>query len=297
MDLNNLRAFVAVIDNGSVNAAANALHLTQSAVTKRLQALEQQTGTVLMDRIGRQLLPTEAGRLLLPRARQILADVREAQRQLDQQDDARSSLGGALSLATSHHIGLHRLAGPLRRFVAAHPQVELAVEFVDSEDGCRAVEQGQTELAIVTLPLSPAPALRLQAVWDDPLAFVIHRDHPLASRGHIALTELANHPAVLPDRSTFTHRVIAAALARADTHPQVRMTTNYLETIKMLVQIGLGWSALPATMVDGDLATLAVEADIELPIKRTLGIVTHCNRTLSRAAQALVDIVVSESGP
>lgn len=293
MDLHNLRAFVAVVDNGGVNAAAAALHLTQSAITKRLQALEQQSGAVLMDRVGRQLLPTEAGRLLLPRARQILADVHEAQRLLNHQGDRDNSLGGELSLATSHHIGLHRLARPLRRFVSEHPQVELAVEFVDSEDGCRAVEQGQTELAIVTLPLSPAPALRLQAVWDDPLAFVVHRAHPLASRGRMPLRTLADHPAVLPDRSTFTHRVIAAALARADTHPRVRMTTNYLETIKMLVQIGLGWSALPATMVGEELVALQIDADIDLPITRTLGIVTHRNRTLSRAARALVDIVTA----
>ena len=295
MDLNNLRAFVAVIDAGGVNAAARALHLTQSAITKRLQGLEQQTGTVLMDRVGRKLLPTEAGRLLLPRARQILSDVSEAQRLLDLGGTTDNTLGGELSLATSHHIGLHRLAEPLRQVVARHPQVELAVEFVDSEDGCRAVEQGDTELAIVTLPLSPAPALRLQAVWDDPLAFVVHRAHPLADRRRVALPELADHPAVLPDRSTFTHRVIAAALARANTHPRVRMTTNYLETIKMLVQIGLGWSALPATMVGDALVALPVTADIDLPITRTLGIVTHRNRTLSRAARALVDIVTAGS--
>lgn len=285
MDFQALRALLAVVDTGSVSDAAVSLHLTQSAVSKRLQSLEASLGVPVLDRLGRRLVLTEAGERFVPHARQVLQAADEARRAIEPATG--DELGGRLAIATSHHIGLHRLAEPLRRFVAAHPKVELAVEFVDSEDGCKAVEHGQIELAIVTLPLSPAPALKLQPVWDDPLAFVVHKNHPLATRSTIDLTELADHPAVLPDRSTFTHRVIAAALARANTHPQVRMTTNYLETIKMLVEIGLGWSALPATMVDSELKALDIQAEIELPIRRELGIVTHRQRTLSAAALAL----------
>ena len=285
MDIPALRALLAVVDTGTVSDAALTLHLTQSAVTKRVQALEASLGVSLLDRLGRKLVLTEAGERFVPHARQVLLAANDAKQAVEPATGGQ--LDGRLAIATSHHIGLHRLAQPLRRFVAAHPKVELAVEFVDSEDGCKAVEHGQIELAIVTLPLSPAPALKLQPVWDDPLAFVVHKDHPLARRSTIDLTELADHPAVLPDRSTFTHRVIAAALARANTHPQVRMTTNYLETIKMLVEIGLGWSALPATMVDGELTALDIQAEIELPIRRELGIVTHRQRTLSGAALAL----------
>ena len=291
MDLPALRALIAVVDSGSVSDAANTLHLTQSAVTKRLQSLETSLGTALLDRLGRKLVLTEAGARLVPHARAVLQTAEDARRAVAPAQSGQ--INGRLAIATSHHIGLHRLPGPLRAFVAAHPNVELNIEFVDSEDGCHAVEQGQIELAIVTLPQSPAPALRLDRVWDDPLAFVAHHAHPLAQQSQVALSELANYPAVLPDRSTFTHRVIAAALARADTHPQVRMTTNYLETIKMLVEIGLGWSALPATMVSRGLKELTVTGPIDLPISRHLGIVTHRNRTLSSAAEALINAVKS----
>ena len=294
MDLASLHAFVAVIDTGTVSAAANSLHLTQSAISKRLQTLEQSLGVRVLDRLGRKLVLTEAGQRLLPQARQVLASADEARKAVLSDADAHG-LEGRLAIATSHHIGLHRLPDALRNFVAAHPKVALNIEFVDSEDGCRAVEQGQIELAIVTLPLSPAPVLKLQPVWNDPLAFVVHKAHPLAKRETIDIAELAEHPAVLPDRSTFTHRIIAAALARANTHPQVRMTTNYLETIKMLVEIGLGWSALPATMLGDGLVALPVTATIQLPISRHLGIVTHRKRTMSRIATALNSSIISSA--
>ena len=293
MDFQALRALLAVVDTGSVSDAASSLHLTQSAVSKRLQSLEASLGVPVLDRLGRKLVLTEAGERFVPHARQVLQAADEAKRAVEPAADGQ--LDGRLAIATSHHIGLHRLAEPLRRFVAAHPKVELAVEFVDSEDGCKAVEHGQIELAIVTLPLSPAPALKLRPVWDDPLAFVVHKTHPLAKHSTIDLTELADYPAVLPDRSTFTHRVIAAALARANTHPQVRMTTNYLETIKMLVEIGLGWSALPRTMLGNNLVELPVDAPTHLPISRSLGIVTHRKRTMSRISSALVATIAADA--
>lgn len=293
MDFQALRALLAVVDTGSVSDAASSLHLTQSAVSKRLQSLEASLGVPVLDRLGRKLVLTEAGERFVPHARQVLQAADEAKRAVEPAADGQ--LDGRLAIATSHHIGLHRLAEPLRRFVAAHPKVELAVEFVDSEDGCKAVEHGQIELAIVTLPLSPAPALKLRPVWDDPLAFVVHKTHPLAKHSTIDLTELADYPAVLPDRSTFTHRVIAAALARANTHPQVRMTTNYLETIKMLVEIGLGWSALPRTMLGNNLVELPVDAPTLLPISRSLGIVTHRKRTMSRISSALVATIAADA--
>lgn len=296
MDLASLRAFVAVIDTGTVSAAANSLHLTQSAISKRLQTLEQSLGVRVLDRLGRKLVLTEAGQRLLPQARQVLASADEARKAVLSDADAHG-LEGRLAIATSHHIGLHRLPDALRRFVAEHPAVELNIEFVDSEDGCRAVEQGDVELAIVTLPLAPAPALNMQLVWDDPMAFVCHTNHPLAGQANIPLSRLAEYPAVLPDRRTYTHRIIAAALARAEAHPQVRMTTNYLETIKMLVQIGLGWSALPVTMIDDTLRALDVRlADAHRP-KRALGIVTHQHRTPTRAALALRQAIAPDTPP
>lgn len=291
MDLAGLQAFVAVADTGSFSEAGARLHLTQPAVSKRIAALEAQLGAALFDRIGRGIAPTEAGRALLPRARRILGELDDARRLLDSLGD---TVGGRLSVATSHHVGLHRLPPALRAFTRAYPQVALDLRFLDSDAACEAVLQGHSELAVVTLAPQLPPALRGVPIWDDPLSFAAAPDHPLASRRRLGLAEVARHPAVLPDPGTFTHRIVADLFARQGLAPNLRMTTNHLETIKMLVSIGLAWSVLPATMLDAQVSALPLAG---LRMKRQLGHVTHTGRTLSNAARAFLEILESPRAP
>ena len=290
MDWAGLQAFVAVADHGGFSAAAAQLHLTQPAVSKRIALLEQSQDARLFDRLGRQVVLTEAGRLLLPRARQMLAEAESARRALQ---DLGEGIGGRLRLATSHHIGLHRLPPLLRRFSALHPQVALDLRFMDSEQAWNEVLHGQSELALTTLGPAEAP-LVATPVWDDPLRFVAAPDHPLARLRKVTLADLAAHPAVLPDADTFTHRIVAEAFAQRGLALQLRMTTNYMETIKMLASVGLAWSALPETMLDAQLQVLPVR---EAKLSRQLGSIVHGGRTLSRAARAFIELLNGDANP
>ena len=285
MDIPNLQAFVAVAEHASFSAAAERLFLTQPAVSKRITALEQELGSPLFDRIGRQVTLTEAGRALLPRARHILEAVEDSRRALSNLSER---VEGPLSFGTSHHVGLHHLPPLLRAFAARYPAVDLDIRFLDSEEACQAVLHGDLELAVVTLP-EPAPAnLATRVLWDDPLAVVVGRDHPLAARKRVSLEALAASPAVLPGQGTFTRALVEAAFTERGLHPVVKLSTNYLETIKMLVSVGLGWSVLPRTLVDGDTVMLRVP---ELMLKRHLGMVHHSARTLSNAGQAMLRLL------
>ena len=284
MDWASLSAFVAIADRGGFSAAAEQLHLTQPAVSKRIAQLEQDLDVRLFDRLGRQVVLTEAGRLLLPRARQMLAEADAARRALQ---DLGQDVGGRLSLATSHHIGLHRLPPLLRRFAALHPRAALDIRFVDSERAYAQVLQGEAELAVTTLGPTEAP-LQATVVWQDPLRFAVAPDHPHAQRARVALSHIAAHPAVLPHAGTYTPRIVAEAFARQGLPLQLRMTTNYMETIKMMVSVGLAWGALPETMVDAQVKVLPVPG---VQLSRQLGYVVHGGRTLSRAAQAFVALL------
>lgn len=106
MDLANLNAFIAIAETGSFSEAGERLHLTQPAVSKRIAGLEQQLGVRLFDRLGREIGLTQAGRALLPRAYQILNVLDDTRRALT---NLSGEVSGRLTLATSHHIGLHRL--------------------------------------------------------------------------------------------------------------------------------------------------------------------------------------------
>ena len=151
MDIASLHAFVAIADSGSFSLAADCLRLTQPAVSKRVAALETELNVRLFDRLGRAVRLTEAGTVLLPRARRILAEVDDSRRALR---NLSGSVVGPLILATSHHIGLHRLPPVLRAFTTQYPRVRLDMRFMDSEIACAAVLRGEVELAIVTLPRS-----------------------------------------------------------------------------------------------------------------------------------------------
>ncbi|WP_330946522.1 LysR family transcriptional regulator [Thermomonas sp. LB-4] len=289
MDLASLAAFVAVAEHGGFSAAAEQLHLTQPAVSKRIAQLEASLDARLFDRLGRQVVTTEAGRTLLPRARRLLDAADDARRALREVSEG---VGGLLRLGTSHHIGLHRLPPLLRRFVARHPQVELDLRFLDSEQAWSEVLQGRIELALTTL--GPAtPPLRATALWDDPLCFVAAPGHPLAQRARPTLAELSAHPAVLPEPHTFTHRIVADAFARRGLPLRLRMTSNYMETLKMLASVGLAWGVLPRTMLDRSLRVLPVGG---VQLSRQLGCVTHAGRTPSRAAQAFISLLDAGAG-
>src|SRR5690606_7583070 len=130
MDTQHLHAFVAIAETGSFSAAAERLHLTQPAVSKRIALLEEQLKSPLFDRIGRQVVLTQAGQVLLSKATLILREVTAAQRAIA---DLKGEVEGKLSIATSHHVGLHYLPPYLREFSTQFPQVKLDLHFLDSE--------------------------------------------------------------------------------------------------------------------------------------------------------------------
>ncbi len=282
MDIAALKAFAAVAEAESFSQAAERLFLTQPAVSKRVSQLEAEIGNRLFDRIGRRVSLTEAGRILLPRARRLLIEVDDSLRALS---NLGVTAGGTLRFATSHHIGLHRLPPALKQFSQTLPGVRLDLAFMDSEAACRAVEHGDIEFGIVTLPLSPIQNLETISVWHDPLSVVIAKTHPLCRKKRATLADLSQHPAILPAPNTFTRQIAERAFAALQLELDVVLSTNYLETIKMLVSVGIGWSVLPETMIDDQIRQVRVK---ELNLQRTLGVVLHRDRTLSNAARRLI---------
>lgn len=291
MHLSAVRAFVSVCDRGSFRAAAEHLHLTQPAISKRIAALELRLGHPLFDRIGRRVLPTAAGVEFLPHARRLLLDMDDAQRALD---DLGRGVGGRLGLALSHHVGLHRMPPVLRRYTAAYPQVKIDIHFLASEQACRAIARGELELAVITLPDPPIAGLDQTELWRDPLCAAVSPDHPLARIEAPTPADLAAWPALLPEPETYTYKIVARALARHGLALQVRQSSTDLETLKMLTTAGLGWSALPATMLDGDLHALQIA---DLTMVRRLGSVRHPARHRSRAAAALLAFLAEQPAP
>lgn len=287
MDTQNLQAFVEVAETYSFSEAAEALHLTQPAVSKRIATLESQLDCKLFDRISRTVQLTEAGSALLPRAQQILQSVADAKRTIV---DLRGEISGDLSIGISHHIGLHRLPAVLKSFTAQYPKVHFDIDFMDSEEAYEQVMHGRIELAVVTLDPEGNSPLKHQPVWNDELVVTVAPDHPLTTVGSANLSTLSQFTAILPGLNTYTGQIIKTLFAQRGLKLDVSMSTNYLETIKMMVSIGLGWSVLPRTMVDDSVTAMDIT---DLKLHRTLGYVYHRNRSPSNAGNAFVQALQS----
>lgn len=286
MDSAQLKAFVAVTDSQSFSRAAENLHLTQPAVSKRIANLEAELGQRLFDRVGHAVHLTPAGQTLLPRARRLLLDLEDTATALS---NLTGRVAGPLRIATSHHIGLRRLPALLRQYTERYPAVTLEFDFVDSELAYHEVEQGLRELAIVTLPDEPQQTVAAVPVWRERLIPCVQRRHPLAQRRHVPLAELAQHRAVLLGGHTFTQQKVDQLFAAHQLQLRERTSSTYLEAIAMLVTAGQGWALLPDIMVRDELVALPVKPAIA--IRRSLGVVHHRDRTLSNAGRALVDLL------
>ncbi|MFV1982347.1 MAG: LysR family transcriptional regulator [Thiohalomonadales bacterium] len=288
MDIASLQAFVAVAKYGSFSIASESLFLTQPAISKRISSLETELNTQLFDRINRKISLTEAGIALLPRAHQLILDIEDCKRAVS---NLSTQVTGTLSIGTSHHIGLHRLPPVLTQFTTKYPDVDLDLQFMDSEAACREIVQGNLEMALVTLPLIPMKDIHTKLIWSDPLSVIVNKFHPLVNLNTVSLSQLAEHKAILPAVGTFTREIIEQSLKKQNIKLKLSLTTNYLETINMLVSVGLGWSILPDKMLSKDIKPINVKG---LDISRQLGIVWHSKRTLSNAATSMHQILQNE---
>lgn len=288
MDTQLLQAFAAVAESGSFSAAAEQLHLTQPAISKRIALLESQLDASLFDRIGRQITLTEAGRTLLPHAQSVLQELRAAKRHIQ---DLRGGVTGLLTMGISHHMGLHRLPPILQQFSEQYRDVRLDIDFLDSEEAYERVLLGEVELGVITLAPEEKPSLQQIPIWNDELVVTVARNHPLGTQQRVSARALSQYRAILPGLNTYTGRIVKALFEQQKLPLDVSMSTNYLETIKVMVSIGLGWSVLPKTLVDDSLCGLALSGQ---KMSRDLGVVMHRERSLSNAASAFLKLLLAE---
>lgn len=284
-DISSLRAFISIAEHSSFSKAAESLQITQPAISKRIALLEENLSEKLFDRLGRKIVLTEAGATLLPKCRQILETVNDAELLAN---NLGGKIEGILRLGTSHHIGLHHLPPVIREFGQQYENVELELHFMSSEQVCEKVLQAELDMGIITLPLSTPNTLIAKPIWLDDMRAVVGENHELAKQEIVTLETLTHYNALLPERGTYTHKIIENIFIQNGLQPITKLSTNYLETIKMMVSVGLGWSILPTTIIDDDLEILDIP---HFSLTRQLGYVQHQQRTASNAAVAMMGLL------
>lgn len=288
MDKHLLLAFKTAAELGSITLAANELKITQSAMSKRIALLESELGYELFNRIGRHIELSEAGKALLPRATKILLDMNATMQFMK---DFGGEITGPIKIATSHHIGIHRLPKSLETFSSQYPNVRLQLHFIDSEQAISAIINGESELGFITLSeeimSNQIPHIQHHKLWHDPMQFVVGKHHPLATKSHLTLDDLTDYPALLPDLNTYTTRLLQKLFESSNKTIDIAMTTNHLDAIKVMISVGLGWSVLPETLIADSIIGLPIDNHLS----RELGCIHHRERTLSNGARALLQLL------
>ncbi len=291
MDTNLIRTFIHLSETGSFSDTALQMHLTQPAVSKRIAQLEQHYNTKLFDRLGRQLVLTEQGKQLLPEAYRLIEQLNLMDKTID---GGKHDISGKLPMVVSHYIGLHKLPTLLKQFTEKHEHAKLKLTFIDSEAAANALKDFDNELALVTLSdtlTQQHPELATETLWEETLAFVVAKNHPLAQKKNIRLKDLADVTAILPDTSTHTSSLIKQQFDQAGLFLNIAMATNHFDAIKLMVSLSLGWSVLPTPLIDDSLVILKIKG---IHIQRKLGLIYHRKRQMSNTVKAFVDMLTNE---
>jgi DNA-binding transcriptional LysR family regulator len=285
MDTNAIKAFIAVAESMSVTKASKKLFLTQPAVSRRIAILEEQLSVRLFDRVNKKMFLTLPGTKLLPRCKQIMADIDFASREA-------SHLGnrvmGHLAIGMSHHVSLYRAPNNLKRYQDLYPDVELDLNFTTSEEAVDLVARGKLEIAMVTLPPKPIVNLDFIPIWRDELYIAIPDN---AEYRNASLEDLAAKPVILPHETSTTRKNIDAMFADNNLNFSHITETSNFEVISKMIETGLGWSVLPAHMMNSNIVPKFTDIFSAIRIQ---GVVRHSHRQLSLASEALVNLLVDQ---
>jgi DNA-binding transcriptional LysR family regulator len=249
MLFSQVEGFVETAHRRNLSRAAEALHVTQPALTARLQGLEAELGTTLFVRGRRGMELTDAGRAFLPYAERALAAL----------DDGTSLLAefgrgatGELVLGAAPAVSTYVLPPLLLRFTEAHPKVRLSVRTGHSEEILELALRREIDLGLVRALRHPE--IESRPLYEDELVLVVDAGHPFADRGVIAVDEIADVRLILFDRTSSYYDLTNAFFREAGVAPSGVIELDNIDAAKQMVDQGLGIALLPHTAVAAELA-------------------------------------------
>jgi LysR family transcriptional regulator, transcriptional activator of the cysJI operon len=287
MQLESLKMFVDVVETGSFSRAAQLNHVTQSAVSQQIRALETRYEQRLLSRSARQVTPTPAGERLFRGCKEILARFAEVEGEIREQA---ADVSGTCNVSAIYSVGLHELSNVQRELLRAHPKVNLRLNYRRSDQVYDDVILGAADLGLVAYPQQRA-GVDIIPFREDKLAVVLPPNHALASKAKIALSAVAGLPFIAFDREAPSRKGIDKLFRDKGLELNVTMELDNVETIKRAVELGLGVSVLPQPTVYQEVSQGSVVAKpfAEGAFTRPIGILVRKGKYLSRASQAVLD--------
>jgi DNA-binding transcriptional LysR family regulator len=287
--LKPLRAFCQTVRLGSVSRAAEALFISQPAVSLQLQALERELGVVLFERSGRRLIPSREGQVLyelaLPLVENLDALTEQFRRKVAGMD------AGELKIAANSTTILYLLPKIVEKFRKLHPNVRLSLHNAISADGTDLLRNDAADLVVGSLLDVPAD-LSFDAVYRYDQVLITPPGHVLSGTAPLDLASIAAHPLILPPRRQVTWRLVDRVFQQQRVPYTVALEVGGWEVIKQYVAMGMGISIVPALCLDADdRQRLALRPVNGLFPQRTYGVAVRRGRPQSAAARAFIEMI------
>lgn len=284
MELQQLRYFVAVADAGQFTAAARDLHLAQPSLSRQVRKLEEELGAVLLERRRTGVALTDAGAILLPWAKRMLADL----------DGARSEVAGLatlergrLSVGATPSVSTVLLPRVLAAFHTEHPGITLSVIEAGSRDLVERLAAGELDLALVILPVPREELFETTPLIREELVLAVAKDHPLARRKTVKILDLRGVPLVMFREGYDLRSATITACEQAGFHPTFAVEGAEMDGVLRMAAAGVGVAVVPRMVVERGGPLVAVRLS-QPTLSRSVGVAFRRDRHHSRAADAFV---------
>jgi len=293
-DFNDLEAFLAVKDTGSFHGAAERLNLSQSAVTRRVQKLEQALDSVLFERTTRAVKPTLAAKRLHPRAEAIINDAAETARAMRDESVAFVHQRDALvTIATVSTVISRVLSPAIHSFRGRGFSARIRLLEASANEVAETVADGEADFGLCSIPILE-PSTLFEPLYDDQIVLALPLSHALAHKTSVALEELMDTPLILPARGTGNRLLIDEAMARARLRMVWAHEVSRSSTALELVASNIGAALLPQSVFLSASATqVAISKLQDVEITRPVGLLSRISQIDTPAIAAIKDAIRS----
>ncbi|MGB7632005.1 MAG: LysR family transcriptional regulator [Candidatus Deferrimicrobium sp.] len=291
MELHQLHCFLAVVEEGGFNRATTRLHITQPALSYQIKRLEEELGVSLFHRHPRGINPTEAGRVLLQNAQEIIESVRRARRAVEIRS---KGVAGEIRIGTVESVGVYILPDVLRKIKEKYPMSRPTVMYRQAGEILDALLSNQVDLAVIANPRLDR-RFNFETILEERISLVCSKTHPFFGRSTAKPSELRGLQFISLTPETPTGQLIRDHLARLGVSVDVVVTTPSVGTVKKMVEVGLGVAFLPDMVTREDLLCSGkplnqlARIEVRPPLTRRIMLVTWKKIQCSPVIQAFLD--------
>ena len=290
--LKQMRAFCEVVRTGSITLAAQKMFLSQPSVTLQIQAMERELGVTVFERRGPVLKLTPDGEALYALAKPLVDGIDSLEENFAAQHGKLDS--GELNICAGESTILYILPEAVRRFVAAHPRIQLKIHNETGRDGLKMLRADEVDLVVGSMMDVPDDITYQPGVTYDP-ALIVPLDHPLAGYTKVTLEEISQYGLILPPRHLSTWRMVKYVFQQHNLTFSVTLEAGGWEVIKKYVELGMGISIVTDICLTGTEKLVRIPLNQYFP-QRGYGLVLRKGRFLSPQARRFVEILYEVYG-